>query len=344
MTTACDVLIRCDGDGATGLGHVKRCLALARALERAGLAVAFTGTYDASASALIAAAHASILPWDGQRDEAGFLSECILRTQARALVLDIRTSLSKEAVAHVRARGIATLAVDDLSERRLAADLVALPPTAEAERAAWPGFSGEKLIGWRWTILSGPVTHARPDLASHGVPPLKLLVTMGGADPSRLTERVALALLPLKARLAPSFVIGPAFAEAAARAEALRKLWPDAEIVLKPASLGPVIQHMDLALVAYGVTAQELAAAGVPALYLGLTSDHEQGAHALAATGAGLSLGRHDTVGDESIARALAALIDNPAQRRAMAEAGPRAIDGLGALRLAEKLVARLAR
>lgn len=341
MTGICDVLIRCDGGATIGLGHVKRCLALSHALHRRDLAVTFAGRFDASARALLAAA-APCIDWEPGTDEAHWLADVIAQTHARALVLDIRTALAKEAVAEARAQGVVTLLIDDISERRLAGDFVTLPPTVEAERASWAGFSGEKLIGWNWVILSGRVPRAAPDLQSRGEPPLRVLITMGGADPLRLTERAAKALEPHKTRLTPTIVIGPAFADSDARANALRMAWPGARLVMKPADLGDVVAHTDLALVSYGVTAQELAAAGVPALYLCLSEDHVSAARALAATGAGVSLGRHDAIDDADLDQAVAALIADPARRAAMASAGPRAIDGHGAERIAEKLGAHL--
>lgn len=342
MTKACDVLIRCDGGGEVGLGHVKRCLALGLSLRRQDLTVTFAGRFEASAQALIALAKVPALAWPRKTEEAHWLANVIKETRARALVLDIRTDLPRRALDDARAQGLFTLVIDDLSERKLGADIVTLPPTEDAQTANWEGFSGEALIGWRWTILSAPVTRATPDIQSLGNPPLKLLVTMGGADPLRLTERAASALKPHAALITPTFVIGPAFADPSGRAEMLCASWAGARVAVKPSVLDPFIQGADLALASYGVTAQELAAAGVPALYLCISDDHACAAEALAVSGAGQSLGRHDAVDDAALGEAVAALVKNPARRAAMASAGPNAIDGFGAERLAEKLGAFL--
>ncbi len=68
----------------------------------------------------------------------------------------------------------------------------------------------------------------------------------------------------------------------------------------------------DLALCAFGVTAYELAAFGVPALYLGLTDDHARSAGAFDAAGMGVSLGLAANVTDDDIRTQIRALLDDP--------------------------------
>jgi spore coat polysaccharide biosynthesis protein SpsF len=101
--------------------------------------------------------------------------------------------------------------------------------------------------------------------------------------------------------------------------------------------------NADLALCAFGVTAYELAAYGVPAIYLGLSADHARSASAFADAGMGVSLGVADKVSDEDIRHAVQDLIYNASLRRRMHAAGMSLIDGQGAARIAADLSAALA-
>jgi spore coat polysaccharide biosynthesis protein SpsF len=94
----------------------------------------------------------------------------------------------------------------------------------------------------------------------------------------------------------------------------------------------------DLALCAFGVTAYELAAHGVPALYLCLTDDHARSASAFERAGMGLSLGLHDCIEDDEIADAMRDLLADGALRQAMHAAGIMTLDGEGANRMAADL------
>jgi spore coat polysaccharide biosynthesis protein SpsF len=83
------------------------------------------------------------------------------------------------------------------------------------------------------------------------------------------------------------------------------------------------------------VTAYELAAFGVPALYLCLTEDHALSASAFEYAGMGVSLGLADGVSDERLAKSVWALLGNAARQREMRAAGLMTIDGQGASRVA---------
>jgi spore coat polysaccharide biosynthesis protein SpsF len=100
----------------------------------------------------------------------------------------------------------------------------------------------------------------------------------------------------------------------------------------------------DLALCAFGVTAFELAACGVPAIYLGLTEDHATSASAFADAGMGIALGVADRVPDVEIARTVQWLMSKPQTRRDMRNAGLCLMDGQGAARIAADLAKALAR
>ena len=95
----------------------------------------------------------------------------------------------------------------------------------------------------------------------------------------------------------------------------------------------------DLALVAYGVTALELAAVGVPALWLAATDGHARGARALEATGCGRHLGLRGHVGEGTVAAEADALLEDRGRLAGMALAGPEAIDGRGAERVAREIL-----
>ena len=71
-----------------------------------------------------------------------------------------------------------------------------------------------------------------------------------------------------------------------------------------------------VAVAAFGVSAYELAAYGVPALYLSLTKDHALSASAFEQAGMGLSLGTIDDVTDEAIEGATRQLMSDAQRRR----------------------------
>jgi spore coat polysaccharide biosynthesis predicted glycosyltransferase SpsG len=98
----------------------------------------------------------------------------------------------------------------------------------------------------------------------------------------------------------------------------------------------------ELALCAFGVSAYELAAFGVPALYLSLGEDHAHSAAVFQAAGMGVSLGLAELASDADILNAVQGLMHNAARRRDMRAAGLATMNGGGAARIAADLARAL--
>jgi spore coat polysaccharide biosynthesis protein SpsF len=169
-----------------------------------------------------------------------------------------------------------------------------------------------------------------------------LLVAMGGSDPQGLTLRAAKALAPLDPIFRIRFVIGTGMKDAAKVAAGVAALKSNYETVEGADDLATEYASADLALCAFGVTAYELAAFGVPAIYLGLTQDHARSASAFEAAGMGVSLGVAPQIEDGDILAAVKGLMSDAARRRDMRAAGLASLDGNGAARIAADLAAAL--
>jgi spore coat polysaccharide biosynthesis protein SpsF len=327
-------LIRCDGGGAYGFGHVKRMIALAKSLrDREGIGAVFAvnGTKEALPSIRQAGFSAKLIA--GPQADFAAVAE-----HADLLVLDCREGPSRQAIAALPAALKAT--VDDGSERRLACDLAYYPPLPQVAALDWTGSSCRIRTGWEWALLGQHQAPGRPRSQS---PCPTLLVTMGGSDPFHLTSRCAQALKTLDPVFRARFVIGPGFADKERLARQIVSLSPNFETVEGARGLATEFASADVALLAFGVTAYELASCGVPAIYLGISDDHVQSASAFVEAGLGLSLGHMDRVSAADIAQSVWTLLNDGAKCRQMHAAGLMTIDGLGAQRIAADLAMELA-
>ncbi len=333
-------LIRCDGGGKFGYGHVKRMVALARALrDREGIGAIFAvnGTPDALLPARDAGFEA--LPVDSTHD-AEMLAELIKSRSPEILVCDMREGIGGRDLARLADDVMLTVAIDDGSDRRLAADLAYYPPVPQALRLDWRNSNCEPRIGWEWSLLG--LSKLTPPRANAPARPA-LLVAMGGSDPDGLTLKAAEALATLDPVFRARFVIGPGMTDRVSVARRVVQLASNFETIEGAGDLATEYAASDLALAAFGVTAYELGAYGVPALYLCLTEDHALSAHAFEAAGMGISLGLAERASGGDIARAVLGLLTDPARRCDMRAAGLMTVDGEGASRVAADLAAALA-
>ncbi len=328
-------LIRCDGGGGYGFGHVKRMITLARALrDREGIGVVFAvnGSEDALPPIRDAGFEAQLL----QSPTANFTS---IVTHPDLCILDCRDGPSRAELKRFVQEIPVTAVVDDASERRLAADYAYYPPVPQAETLSWQGSDCTTRIGWEWALLGLPQIAARPHTFS---PRPTLLVAMGGSDPCGLTLRAAQALSVLDPVFRARFVLGPGFENRERTAKAIIALRSNFETIEGASDLMTEYASADLALAAFGVTAYELAAFGVPSLYLCLTEDHALSASAFEHAGMGISLGLARSATDQAIAKSVWALLGDAERRRDMRQSGLMTIDGGAAARIASDLASAL--
>jgi spore coat polysaccharide biosynthesis protein SpsF len=332
-------LIRCDGGGKYGYGHVKRMVALARALrdrEGIGSVFAVNGTDDALKP--IRDAGFEACPIDVVRDAAD-LDRLISTREPDVLISDMREGVSGEDLLRLSQKVELTAVVDDGSDRRLAADVAYYPPVPQAYHLDWGATHCVPRIGWEWSLLGlDKITPSRRSAS----PRPTLLIAMGGSDPMGLTLKTAEALATLDPVFRARFVIGPGVADGARVAKHIVKLGAHFETIEGAGDLATEYAASDLAVAAFGVTAYELAAYGVPALYLCLTDDHALSASACEQAGMGVSLGLAERAQNDDIARAAWSLLGDPSRRRDMRNAGLTTIDADGAARVASDLATQL--
>ncbi len=333
-------LFRCDGNEEIGLGHLYRCLALADELrEQHGVGVSFAMSHGPVGFELIEKAQYTVAQKHDGEDEAAWF-KCLVEADVPDLiVIDVRTGLSKKSVQGLKATGTTIVAIDDGSERRLASDMVFYPPVPQVERFDWTAFSGDKYVGWEWTVIRSRFARQLQSVANENP---TVLVTMGGSDPAGMTEKAMAALNLLKGAFTTVVVLGPSFTrtkEVEAYALSMNRQF---EIQKNVDDIKAVMARSDLAVASFGVTAYELAALGVPAIYLCLTKDHAESASAFVKEGMAVSLGVHDDVSVEGLAEKVRELLGDKEKRTVISQKAASMVDGLGARRIAEAMVKRI--
>jgi spore coat polysaccharide biosynthesis predicted glycosyltransferase SpsG len=331
-----------------GLGHVVRCLALADELhENHGAAVSFAMRASPLASEMVKRRSYPTLqpPDDAVFDNEAWLRDCILKLGAQILVVDVRDDLSKAALESLVGKGTMIAVLDDLSDRRWAADLAFYPPVPQLRRVDWSGFRGKLCIGWEWVVL-------RPQFAAQSAPLRKsskcsLLIAMGGSDPAGLTLKAVRALDRLDGGGDEGFesviIVGAGFCHRQALADLLGQTRRRFTVREDVNEMSAAMAQADLAVCSFGMTSYELAATGVPAVCVCLTEDHAESASALVAAGMGISVGVDDQDTETRLAAAVEGLLVDKNARAQMSARARELVDGRGARRIAEVMVSTAA-
>ncbi len=325
------VLFRCDGGSVTGMGHVRRCLSLAAEFaERHGWGVRFALEGDEIAAEQVRRRGYGV-EFVGPDLE---VVEMAYRLRPDAVIMDTRSAISREDVVALREQGSVCAVVDDASDRRFEVDMAFYPPVPQALSLTWDGAHGDAHIGWEWVVLGREFASCPPRVEPATA---NVLVTMGGADPAGTTKQVASALAGMSGDFGITVVVGPAAGDAEivdGSASQLRT-----RVLRDVADMCGVMSDATVAVASFGVTAYELACAGVPAVLLSATDDHALSASAFHEAGVAISIGLVDHASDAAVAQAVRSLLDDPVKRALMSENAQRLVDARGAGRIADLVV-----
>lgn len=362
------VVFRADASVEMGTGHVFRCLTLARLLVQQGAEVGFVcrdlpgnlidflrdhGFRVATLPAPHAAddindfseapRHAAWARVSWQVDQRQVKAACAELGVADWLVVDHYAFDQRwEEGATPWAKKI--LAIDDLADRRHAADLL-LDQTLGRTDSDYEGLvpaKCRKLLGAKFALLRPEFAEARApalDSRSHRRGVRRVLVTAGGTDPENVTGKILEAVEACGTAVFVDVVLGNGAPHIDEVKEKAARLGEHVRVLVGVANMAALMSEADLAVGAAGTTSWERCCVGLPALIVTTAENQWSIAQALDRAGAAKLLGSQDHLEVEAIRAAVMTLLDDYTSLRAMSEAAASICDGQGAARVAQEML-----
>ncbi len=346
------IWLRCDADKTLGFGHFSRCRILASALEERGFPCGFViSERSGKAVDLAREAGHKVHPLPHRvpiEVEAAHYPDI-----ARLVVFDLcshRTMRTPEALAKlvgaINARHVATVVIDGLGSEGYRLGNIA-PPNLIVTPYLNDSPDEVRVCG---TWLRGPEFAILP-LSYEDLPPRpepgarpRVLVTIGGADPWRLTERILAAILAGERDILCRVVLGPLFSEQRRRdMNALGRRCPEAlECVVAPVDL--LMEYRDCAAVIIGAGLSRYEAAAAETAMIIACPDESAYRNSLPfqAAGAALLAPSYAADFDDSLPKKLESLLENETLLAASRRAGRTLIDGHGTRRVLDAILGHL--
>ncbi len=323
--------IRTHGGPGIGLGHVRRCLALAEALRREQAQVTFIVNDEAHVRSLIERhGFAAMVDTEAVDQPAATLYR--LASLPTSMLITDSYDIGTNELATMRPYTLTLVAFDDLADRSLPVDVV-INAAIGAETLPYADLTDARLLlGPKYCPLRDEFARDPDRLIRPNVE--RVLITVGGSDRHRLTSRLiqwARQILP-DARL--DVVVGPFFDG--------QSMMADAKVTrhYDPANMRELMLACELAMCSGGQTTYELAATGTPTLAVQIAENQTQNLRGLSDTGTLTLAGCIDDVDLENKVKAgLRTLASNRPQRAAMSARGRELIDGRGAERAAQEII-----
>jgi spore coat polysaccharide biosynthesis predicted glycosyltransferase SpsG len=330
-----DIAIRCDAGGPHGYGHARRMLGLARALAQAGTTVTFW-TRTPALTPLVQPFEVCGLGPPGP-SESQLVWSAARRVSPDVLVIDHKTPYPEEVWEELR-RHTRVVRIDHPYAEAKSCDLLIIPnvhqPPTVVHRLSRV-FEDRLCYGTPYALLDADIGRWRQYRLAQ--PTYRLVMVAGASDPSGALAYVLEMTADLGEQLPDvwmQYLVG------AAMAAPLRLT----HLASRQQVVGFHPRYLvgaGLVLTLFGVMPYNLLHLGVPTMTLAHTRENAEGSAALmAATGATVDLGYLPTLHREDLCAALVELWADAATRKRMAYLGPKLIDGLGAARCAEAILA----
>ncbi len=331
-----------EADPQTGLGHAMRCNALATQMDTNGWrcfwavspqTAAFIGSHAPAHACIVLAA-----------DTPAAQRAAILAATGRCdlLVVD-RYGANAGLETEMRSASVLTVALDDLADRVLDADIVVNPTPAIAATSyhRWMRPEARLLHGPDFAILRRQFSARRrrslARLADRDRPD-RVLVAFGGTDP---VDGTTLALEALRALPVQHIdvVLGAKAPHLDAVRASVASFGGRARLFVDAAEMADIVAESDLAIGAPGTGTWERACLGLPSLLVGIAENQRANARTAKEAGAGLLSGFLTSDARETVAaclrRDIERVLTEPQLFRRMLAAAAALCDGRGAMRLA---------
>ncbi len=340
MTSRAAAIIRADGSASIGMGHVMRGVAVAEGLAARGVSAIFvTRAGDDGAAPVLRAMGQDVEELDASGDEDARVTAKVAAAHgARLIVTDVCHWDALRDVAALRDyhamldadHVVVALTGGQLTD--LPAALVVVPYVHVAETG-----DARRLLGPRYFIFRKAFVEAasRPRRIARDA--RRILVTLGGADPERLTPRVLRAVRALADdAVMVRVVIGPRFPRDSSEQirAAAAPLGDRCTLLAHDADIAAAMLWADLAITADGFTRYETAVTGTPSVTLELASSDAAINAVFAAAGTTLAVPNAASLAVSELVALVDPLLRDPGRREAMSLCGKRLLDGRGLERL----------
>lgn len=337
------VLFRVDASPKIGMGHLQRCLSLACAFKQHESGSLFlTNSHPVVSDRL---KRLGLESWnlDGM---TSWSSEDCAQTAALAATKGCRTLIvdsdeeGSDYLLRLRQAGYLVCAIEDMALQPFPCQIV-INGDAHAHQLAYKTSCADTqlLLGPQYSILRPEFWDMRPRRRREQVQ--HLLVTLGGADPYQLMSPILQTLDAIPGEWAISAIIGPFFAHPQKLTAVVQKMRHPITPVYAPETVCDLMGDVDLAVSAAGQTLYELACVGCPTVAFSVADNQEGQLGAFAQAGFVHSVGGVDQADlIEKIGCAVSRLLQDPTERMRMSQIGQRMVDGRGALRVAQTLLA----
>ncbi|HOM01302.1 MAG TPA: UDP-2,4-diacetamido-2,4,6-trideoxy-beta-L-altropyranose hydrolase [Acetivibrio sp.] len=348
-----DIGIRVDGSSNIGMGHIMRCLSLAKGFRNAGANVFFLSRFEQGISKIRQDEFEVVeMPHENSRHLEGFFygdaseleedSEEIIR-KIKAFNLDVLIidsyNVNREFFLKLKPHVKKLCYIDDVNKFVYPVDVL-INGNVTATAFNYTKYSNDELmlLGLKYNLIRDEFKDLPERIINRNV--REMMITTGGADPFNLSLRLASIILSDEEfkDIGINIVVGSGFTNVESLKELARK---SSNVILHENVLrmSEIMLKSDVAISAGGSTLYELCACGTPALAIVIADNQREMVDMLSSQGYIINLGWHGELSNMEILQKIKLLCKDYEKRVSISRKMQRLVDGEGVRRVVEEIM-----
>jgi UDP-2,4-diacetamido-2,4,6-trideoxy-beta-L-altropyranose hydrolase len=350
------VAIRTDGGASIGMGHIMRCLSLAKAFKGAGYAVLFISKYKEGIDRIRSEGFQVIqLSHSSNQIDTGFyygdklelekeikaIIEVLSSAEIELLLIDTY-NVTEEYFLNVKPYVKKLGYIDDVNKFVYPVDIL-INGNITGEYMGYKKYSQEEvmLLGPKYNLIRDEFRNI-PE-RNIGEKVKEITLTTGGSDPYNMSVKILNILMKHEElrKLKINVIVGNGFKDK----EQLKRISENNKNIViyeNVEFMSHIMLRSDIAISAGGSTLYELCACGTPTLAIIMADNQEFLVKKMDELGYIKSLGWYNKINDDNLIENLKELCFNYNKRFAQSRKMQKLVDGLGAERVVNEVLARL--
>ncbi len=318
------IAFRVDSSKKLGLGHVKRCVPLAKSLEEKNISVLFITRFTETQNFL--QSKGFIVFTIKQKSESVEVNQILKKEHCTKLVIDSKRKSIENLLKNLDDK-IKVILIDNFQFSN------------HADLVISSSFKNPKFIYPKNSIVG-------PKFLLHGIENIpkstkhkndSILLTMGGSDKYNITQKIVNSFLKNLNDFKLIIVLGKYY-------ECEKNLFETINddkrfIVLKnPPNLTEMMQYSSIGIVTFGITVYEAAICRLPLFVISHSNENDISAKLVEKYGWISYLGKYDEIDYDNLVQTSINLVKNKSKLKKMSH-NCLQIDGLGPSRVADKII-----
>ncbi|MDD4778689.1 MAG: NTP transferase domain-containing protein, partial [Fermentimonas sp.] len=335
------IIFRLDAGMKEGMGHLVRCLALAKYLQEQYFCGSYFVVKGTAVDEVVSFVYDSgfnikHLPMDTSiQDELSVLANLGLYFKADGYILDMKDDIPIDYIDNLKQLNTTVIAIDNFSSGCQRADIVVMSGLHHKPGQEWNSYQGKLVYGADFTIIRPEFSRSYNKVSWHAP---RLIVSIGGSDDNNISEKVVHSLVPLLPEVSIAVITGRLYKHG----QRLLDNYADIKLFHDISDPAPIMAQADLGITSYGVTLYEFATLGIPTLLINPTRFHTHVANEVLKYGFYYNMGYFADLEPENICNEVRDLIKQNALLSSMSDNARKLFDGRGIQRVADLIIENL--